>query len=80
MIYKKIKKLGGNQLVRVRYEIHSTENKLTGISCFCLCYATAVVSMSVEEYTKQRLAGTIRKSTSSKLPPNSPDAEVDDDE
>eukprot|EP00123_Amoebidium_parasiticum_P017324 comp23800_c1_seq1/m.41380 comp23800_c1_seq1/g.41380 ORF comp23800_c1_seq1/g.41380 comp23800_c1_seq1/m.41380 type:complete len:223 (-) comp23800_c1_seq1:489-1157(-) len=34
--------LGATSIIRLRYEIASTENRLTGVSCFVICYGTAV--------------------------------------
>jgi len=52
-------------MVRVRYQANATESKLTGVSCFCLCYATAVRSIDVEEYELLVKHGLIAESTSS---------------
>jgi len=81
--------LGANQLVRVRYQANATESKLTGVSCFCLCYATAVKSISVDEYEEiQRQhaeeeglgKGEVRKTEEKLIHHHKDDANNDDDE
>eukprot|EP00127_Corallochytrium_limacisporum_P004025 Clim_evm74s156 gene=Clim_evmTU74s156 len=54
---REAEKLGASSIIRLRYQNSSTDNRISGITCFIICYGTAVRCVPIHPNPNPRIGG-----------------------